>query len=147
MNQLQYMTAKDRIEKAIQVVLESHSETKDLNISFRHSGMSPAGFTTTITVNDPSFVEKIVNNGGLNNDLVKMGCAPPGTPILYTGKNGHLMKGTIVKARTKKYLFTDMIEGKNYIIPFRACQIDMSRIKPEEPLKANVTVLDRPALT
>lgn len=61
----------------------------------------------------------------LTDDHVKSGMAITGTPIIY-GRNNK--RGIIIKRRTKKYLFKDVDNGKEYVIDFSACTIDKSRL-------------------
>lgn len=60
----------------------------------------------------------------LTDDDVRMGLVPAGTPILYGGGK----KGTVLNTRIKKYLFRDEATGKQYIISFRHCTLDKSRM-------------------
>lgn len=49
-------------------------------------------------------------------DELHIGMAPPGTKIIYGYDN---KPGTIIKARTKKYLFSDDQTGRQLVIDFR----------------------------
>lgn len=60
----------------------------------------------------------------ITDEDVMNGLAPNGTPIVYSGGK----KGTILNCRVKKYLFRDEASGKEYIINFRACRLDQSRM-------------------
>jgi hypothetical protein len=66
--------------------------------------------------------------GAITDVLVKDGFAKPGTPITYRDRLRNVRKGTIIKARQKKYLFRDELEQKEYVINFSACSLDESRM-------------------
>lgn len=68
--------------------------------------------------------------GAMTDQAVKEGFAKPGTPITYRAdRKGTVRKGTIIKARQKKYLFRDELEQKEYVINFGACTLDTSRMQ------------------
>lgn len=117
---------REIIMPGVRAALRNHPEFKDLIIKSGGGRYGTAEYTMKIVFQPQTIAAPQTAEFGqeLTDEKVRQGYAQAGTPILYHGGK----KGIVIKARTKKYAFRDVADGKEYVIPFTACTLDKAAL-------------------
>jgi hypothetical protein len=112
-------------ERIMEILKNSNDPIlKNYNIACSGANFGSSDTTLKIVVADKQAPKNDPLADFGTDKLLSCGLAPAGTPFVY-GRNNK--KGTIIKARTKKYLFLDEASNQEMLIDFCACKSDTEK--------------------